>query len=194
MTHLAGCRLQPAVEALSAGSEIDLDDLVHDVRKRCKRVRALLRMVRLGLDAEVYARENRTLRDAARALSEVRDAKVRVDTYDRLVAAGAVPVDGLRASLVDDHDRLRRRLIESDDVLPRLRERLAAVVSRIDTWPIAEIDWAVLGAGLQRAYGRGRKAMTAAYDEPTTERFHEWRNRVKYLRLQLGFCARSGPR
>ena len=48
---------------------------VHDVRKRCKKVRGLLRLVRPGLGPD-YRRANADVRDAARELSSLRDAHV----------------------------------------------------------------------------------------------------------------------
>jgi CHAD domain-containing protein len=33
---------------------------------------------------------------------------------------------------------------------------------------------------LKKIFSRGRKALAAAYAEPTAENFHEWRKRVKY--------------
>ena len=60
------------------------DDAVHQVRKHFKQVRGALRMVRKELGGKQFNRENRTFRDAGRPLSEVRDAKVMVDTIDEL--------------------------------------------------------------------------------------------------------------
>lgn len=189
---MAKQRLQPAVESLGCASGADLDDVVYDVRKRCKRVRALLRLVRESLGDDVYQQENRALRDAARELSPVRDAAVLIEVHDEVVGAGAVPIAGFRADLVEHHQELRDELL-AGDTLPRLGERVAAVLTRIDTWPLETLEWDSLGAGVERVYRRGRKAMAAAYDDPSTERFHEWRKRTKYLRHQLGFLEELWP-
>jgi CHAD domain-containing protein len=182
--RLAHDRLQPAVEALRLSPGDDLDGVVYDVRKRCKRVRALLRLVHADIGEETYRRENRALRDAARALSAVRDARVLIELHDELVEAGGISPTGFKATLVEHHDHLRSEVL-AGDVLPEVRASLAAVLARIETWPIRTVEWATLGAGVERVYRRGRKAMAAAYDDPTIERFHEWRKRAKYLRHQL---------
>ena len=44
------------------------DEAIHNVRKRFKRVRAVLRLVRGELGARTYKQENEALRDAAAAL------------------------------------------------------------------------------------------------------------------------------
>lgn len=190
--RLAFRRLEPAVEALRSTAEADRDDVVYDVRKRCKRARALLRLVRYDLGPEVYRRENRALRDAARALSPVRDAKVLIGVHDEVAEAVGTTPPGLRESLVARHEELRREIFEGGTA-ERVGDALAELLARIDTWPLGDGSWDVLGAGVKRVYGRGRKAMTAAADEPTTERFHEWRRRAKYHRHQLDFLGELWP-
>lgn len=37
-----------------------------------------------------------------------------------------------------------------------------------------------VSGGLRKTYARARKAMESVQDDPTPERFHEWRKRVKY--------------
>ncbi|MDQ4098347.1 MAG: CHAD domain-containing protein [Actinomycetota bacterium] len=190
--RLAHHRLHPALEALDSASEADVDEVVHDVRKRCKRARGLLRLVRPDMGDEVYHRENRVLRDAARAVSDLRDAAVQVSVYDAVVRDCGVPLPGLRATLVKRHEDLRREVLEGDTLL-NLRASLAAAVARTETWPVEGVDWDVLGAGLKRIYRRGRTAMAAAYDDPSTERFHSWRKRTKYLHRQLELLEELWP-
>ena len=51
------------------------DQAIHDARKRIKKARAGLRLLRAGMSAREYRRENESLRDAGRLLSPVRDSK-----------------------------------------------------------------------------------------------------------------------
>src|SRR5947208_439602 len=60
------------------------DAIVHDARKRFKKVRAVLRLVRAELGERAYQRENKCFRDAGRPLTEVRDAKILIETLDKL--------------------------------------------------------------------------------------------------------------
>jgi len=190
--RLAQCQLRPAVEALQLASEPDVDEVVHDVRKRCKRVRALLRLIRDAVGKQEYRRENRVLRDAARALSPVRDAAVLVQVHEDVVRAGAMPPAGFRLDLVERHHDLRHQVMEGD-TLPEVRETIAGVLARIETWPMTTVKWDVLAAGLERVYRKGRKAMAAAYDDPGAEAFHQWRSPVRYLRLQLQLLEELWP-
>src|SRR5687768_5896640 len=63
------------------------DEQVHTARKQLKRARANLRLLRGAVGGAVYTRENAALRDAARPLSGVRDAKVLIETADALIDA-----------------------------------------------------------------------------------------------------------
>src|SRR5205085_6461592 len=62
------------------------DEAVHAARRRGKKARALLRLARAAMGERTYRRANGTLRDAARPLSELRDAVVLVHALDALLA------------------------------------------------------------------------------------------------------------
>ena len=88
----AGVRRIATEEIDGAIDEIDdngleLHETVHQVRKRCKKLRGLIRVVRPAFDD--YQDENAAFREAARALSYVRDTEALIETYDDLV--GDVP-------------------------------------------------------------------------------------------------------
>src|ERR1700683_1806158 len=60
------------------------DEAVHEVRKHFKRIRAVLRLVRGELGEQIYHRENICFRDAGRPLTEIRDARVLLETLEQL--------------------------------------------------------------------------------------------------------------
>lgn len=83
--------------------------VVHDIRKRVKKLRALLRLVRPGM-RDVQAAENVILRDAGQALSGSRDAAVRLATFDRLISGNSdSAILALRAHLVAEAAMPARR-------------------------------------------------------------------------------------
>src|SRR3981081_2944434 len=77
-------QLGRTARALRSGSRSD--SRVHDIRKRLKHCRAILRLLRKSLGKEAYRRENAQLRDAARPLVAVRDAAVLVHAFEDLCA------------------------------------------------------------------------------------------------------------
>ena len=88
-----------ALEQVSGtGRGPDLDEAVHDCRKRTKKLRGLIRLVRPALGA-AFGPANESFRDAARELSGLRDAGAALVTFDALVAASPdlLPEGGLGA-------------------------------------------------------------------------------------------------
>jgi CHAD domain-containing protein len=158
--------------------ELPRDEVVHRLRRRTKKLRALLRLVRPHFDR--YAEENAAFRDMARLLSSSRDATVMWHTLDRLLRAwesGALPGDAvrLRPLLGDD----AQEGTEAEAGLSIVRARLAAARGRVGGWTLDVEGLDALADGLERSYRRARKAMAAARAEPVADRLHEWRKRVK---------------
>lgn len=169
-----------------ADTGLDNDKTVHQLRKRCKKIRALLRLSRGNLDGKgkTYRHENACFRHAARSLSLARDAEALLETCDKLVdplsAQDAVgSLNKVRAALE------QRRQAVADDKLV-LDEKIAAFAltlrearERVDNWPISDGFDALL-PGLKKNYRQGRKALKKAAKKPNSENLHEWRKRVKY--------------
>jgi hypothetical protein len=63
-----------------------------------------------------------------------------------------------------------------DEFLAKMREAR----QRVGSWKVQDDGFSAVERGLLKTYRRGRKALRKAYDDPSTENFHEWRKRVKY--------------
>jgi CHAD domain-containing protein len=170
-------------------AELDGDDPdhgIHQVRKRCKKLRALVRLVR-DTDEELYQRENAAFRDTARRASHLRDDAAMLESFDALCAAyeGHVELDSfqpVRAGLEAGRDAASP---DVDAAIDAMRDELDASKARIATWQFPETGFEVIADGLARTYRRSRKRRVDAYAAGTTEAFHEWRKRVKYHRYQV---------
>src|SRR5262245_66607425 len=77
-------QLDNAADELNGSDRESVDERIHAVRKHFKRVRAVVRLVRFSIGDAAYRHENEAFRDAARPFSEVRDAKVLIETLDKL--------------------------------------------------------------------------------------------------------------
>jgi CHAD domain-containing protein len=174
--------LDRALAALDDPGALGLQETVHDVRKRCKKVRGVLRLARPGLGAE-YGRANAEVRDAARELSPLRDAHATLATFDELIAstqgerAAGGALDDVREALVRRADEAERA--DASRALALAAEGLARVRDRVGRWS-PDDDLAILLSGLSRNYGQGRRAYRASLADPSGEAFHEWRKRAKY--------------
>ena len=162
----------------NVADDLDVSDeqAVHDARKSFKRLRAVVRLTRDQLGDETRRRENATFRDAGRELSGARDARVLVDTLDKLDPEA---FGGLRAALVADYEQATKAGDRPDEEAVRSAVDEARV--RVQTWPLNGEGPAALASGLERIQKRGRRAYKAAAKDPSTEHMHDLRKRTKDL-------------
>jgi CHAD domain-containing protein len=194
---------EQAERALAAldWSDADSDEIiegVHDCRKRCKKLRGLVRLVRPALGDDRYRAANVAYRDAARALSPHRDAHALLSTFDDLVAANVHQFSGVnaqpvRAELARRADASTSSLDADSDSVVRARELLGIGRAAIDRWTLSEDEWDAIGPGVAKTYGRGRSALSRVGEAPTTEQFHEWRKRVKYTWYHVRLLRPCAP-
>ena len=173
-------------------AELSNDDLgPHEkalaVRKRCKKVRGLIRLVRPVFDG--YADENNAMRDAARSLAGLRDAAAMLNTFDDLIAGDINPnrFAPVRERLVARRDQAASANV--DDALDRFRQAMEKALERSGEWVIEGEGFEALRDGITRTYGLTQLEMAQAYDIRTPEAFHEWRKRIKYDRYHTRLLA-----
>jgi CHAD domain-containing protein len=186
-------KIQRAIDHIDEGD--DVHETVHEVRKRCKEIRAAVRLVRPVLPT--YKRENIHYRDAARRISDIRDAHAAVETFDdhlrpAIEARGVLDdstLAGVRATLTDRRETLAAEQ-DLDRRLDRVRADLVEGRDRVPDLPIATEGYDAVAGGLRKSYKRAQNRMTEAYDDPGFERFHEWRKRIKYHRYHTRLLRR----
>jgi CHAD domain-containing protein len=189
--RIAGEQVRKAVDDLG---EEDPHEAVHEFRKRCKKVRALLRLVRPAL-GETYSAENRRFRDTARTFSDLRDATSVIESAEALGDryGDDLPVGSLER-LRQDLGSRRDRVAERRALRKRMavaREAMEAAGDRIPSWELDADRFDAVAGGIARTYRRARAAMAAARERPSTPTFHEWRKRVKYHRYHLRLLRAS---
>jgi CHAD domain len=179
-----------ALELLGSGRQ-PRDVAVHDARKQIKKARAALRLIREPLGERRYRRENEELRDAARPLSTIRDAKILVDAFDQLVGNGkgegdlSPALQRVREALVSHQLRVRSRLFRGKRPLEPSRKALRSVRRRARKWAAGDDGWSALGPGVRRVYRAGRKQLATLRRRASDQALHEWRKQTKYLWQQL---------
>lgn len=162
----------------------DTHEAVHDFRKRCKKLRGLLRLVRPELGT-LFREENAVFRNLSRELSFERDAQALIEAFDRLTTRYQHELNSRDLEPVRQHLILQREsLAGGEDLLiaklEQMVPRLEAARDRVRSWPRPEDSFTSVAGGLAKTYRRARRAMAAAYQNPSLHNFHEWRKRVKY--------------
>lgn len=162
--------------------EDGVHEAVHDARKRVKKVRGLIRLVRPALP--VCSSENAYLRDAARLVSDFRDATAMIECYDRLMEAQPDGFDRSAAAPLRRQFTLERQAQadrpDVQDRLSGLRDALKATRDGLERWTLEAKGWDAIEDGLKRTYKRARDAMEVAEKSRTPVDMHDWRKRVKY--------------
>jgi CHAD domain-containing protein len=176
-------------------SALDTAEKIHRLRKRCKKLRGLVRLVRPAFNG--YARENAWFRDAAAGLSGQRDLDVQIATYDALLDGYRDEVD--RRAFSPVRRRLTRRrnemagALDLESQIEAFRGRMIDARDRAGQWTLEEDGFAAIGGGLGKTFGRAGKAMAKAARKPTTENVHDWRKRVKYHRYHARLLGPVWP-
>ena len=159
----------------------DVHETVHSLRKSCKKLRGLIRLVRPVFDD--YQAENAAFRDAARDFSYSRDCGVLIETYDGLLESYQEQVDRTKFAPIRRHlTVLQKQLAQGNDISERLgefRKAMAKARNRARGWRIAEDGIEALERGIRKSYKGAQRAMDEAAQEPTADVVHEWRKRVK---------------
>jgi CHAD domain-containing protein len=169
-------------------------EAVHEARKRCKRLRALIRLLR-SPSPKFSRRENRAFRDFARSLSFMRDVDATAEAFLDLVKTekgGVRNFSSLRAIL--NARGKRTNATEQRAILAVMAKSVRAAHHRFTSLKLPEDKgFKLIETGLEHSYGRGREAMTDAYERQEEVAFHEWRKRVKDLYYQMQIFRQSWP-
>lgn len=192
--RIAVDQIRTAIAEIDDAS-LDRDATIHQVRKRCKKLRGLVRLVRPGFKA--YAAENARYRDAARRLSGLRDADVLIETHDRLVDHFEAEIDRRAFGQIRRRLTLRRKdLLEKDrteEELEAFRAEMERARADASKWSIGAGGFGTAIDGMEKTYKRARKAMQEAGKRRSDEAMHDWRKRVKYHRFHAQLLRNIWP-
>ena len=176
-----------ALEECREPPDVDFGKLVHGLRRRCKKLRGLLRLVEPRFKRAKL--ENRAFRDAAAGLSGSRDAAVMIETFEALLDfdrqrdAGARIDHARAATLAADLKAGASGSPEQADAEGLIEDFVAvfeAARARADKWELSGRGFDQIGDGLEDTYRSMRNGLEAARAENTAEALHEWRKDTKY--------------
>jgi CHAD domain-containing protein len=181
------CREQicKAIEVASGTRHSD-DTPVHQTRKYLKKARAALRLVRKEIGRSAFRHQDHLLRDAARLISELRDAEVRLETVRQL--------QSIRTGRGHNHYRRLEQMLtlELENFLAAFAEWQTQAIPilkqaqlAIGSWTVHQFDSRQLSKAVQATYKRARRRLNEARKNASADIFHKFRTEAKVLNYQL---------
>lgn len=157
------------------------DEIIHDLRKRFKKLRGLLRLVRGSIDT--YKEHNVLFRDAGRKLSRFRDAHVMLETLDALDESSDLQrsrVQTARRQIKAWQKKQETTEKEKLDCLETFHGFLRDALEQVRRWDLTRSGFGAIRGGLAKTYKRARDALKKACADGSRENIHEFRKRAKY--------------
>ena len=160
---------------------------VHETRKHLKKLRAALRLAAAEAGKDRHAREDRSLSQIAKLVSDLRDAHVRWQTFTRIREdmrghSAAHPFPKIEELLSMERESFSAAFAGwQKQAIPELE----AAKKRLSGWPLDDTTWKEVCGAVAKSYRRGRNTLGDVVKKPSPETFHEWRKEVKRLWYQL---------
>ena len=191
---IAAEQVEKALAAAETGNA-DFDGTVHALRRRCKKLRGLLRLIQPRFEA--FSNENAALRDAADLLGGARDARVMVQTLDGLIGEETGQVVAARASAARQYivDRVEQMGggDERNATLDQFASIFGELAGRIKRWRLEGGGFALVGDGLQGIYRQFCKDAAKAEKQDSAEVMHDWRKQAKYHLYHVNLLIEAAP-
>jgi hypothetical protein len=170
--RLVSEEIKQAIEEIDS-SRLKRTEAIHEVRKHCKKIRGVLRLVRPQCE-ETYQIENAWFRDTAKGLAELRDGEAIIETYDDLLDKFSEQIDRRAFAPIRRALTLRRKKMfeESGDLnqkLKRIRARLNKTAGRVADWRLNSVDFGGVEGGSSGHIGGRAKQ----WPQPTTIRLRK---------------------
>ncbi|MBB4003469.1 MAG: CHAD domain-containing protein [Aurantimonas endophytica] len=197
--RIAGEQMRKAEREL-ADEKGDRHEAVHDVRKRLKKLRGLIRLVR-DARPKFYAEENARFRDMARALSGVRDRAALVESLDALQAHYQDEMAIEAFEPIRQHLIAQRDAAAGADLAPAIEATLRSLAearSRLDAFAVGKKNKAgnaaaIVASGFARIAGQARDEIRQARKTGDAAVFHDLRKRAKYHSMHLRLLGPLWP-
>ncbi len=183
---------------LLAGWRDDPAGRIHETRQTCKKLRAVLRLVRPSA-RYVFEVENRLYRNIQGKIACARDATAMVEALHLLEArpADAPQRESLRMLRLALEARAAALAQEPRDALAGNIEaalaELRAADRRLQRLPLEGLRRRDLRDGAGRTYARCARRYLAAREQPAPAAFHGWRKAVKYSYYQTRLLRELAP-
>lgn len=185
-------------KCIASLQKLEINEAVHDIRKRLKKIRAVARLVRKDLGEKKYKSINIYFRDLGRELSRLRDLASHMETIQMLEERYGNHIytnffKSINSELQSERDALEEKLRENQFFKGYLLDKLEKAKTDLVEWPLSSSEMSIVVPGIQKVYKRGSKALKESYKSADAAVFHEWRKRAKYLWYHLRLLRELWP-
>jgi CHAD domain-containing protein len=176
--------VQRVVVSQTPSLDVEIE-AIHEARKACKRARTVVRLLHDALGAGQARGICEQVAQVARRLSMVRDEQMLAEIVAKLHAEVTARAGVKAERLVHAIEYVQRSQPPSTEtsveleLRQQLHDELADLLLRFEGLGLAVPLARSLERGFARLWRRLRRAYHNAYAEPSTERFHSLRKRVK---------------
>jgi len=164
----------------------------HKARVRVKKIRAALRLAEPMLGRKAYRKQNRWWRNAARKLSDLRDAGARLEALDSLRPFLIARIGSAMTRKLTERFEKEQRAAEANAPIKAFRKRLKKrddrLIPRLPAGKRSDI-----AEKLAESYRASRRAMKAALETGEPALVHEWRKEAKSHALQARLVRQMFP-
>jgi|GEM_PF-3423561 CHAD domain-containing protein len=185
-------QMQKAIDE-SKLKDIGADKAVHQIRKRCKKQRALLRLVHYGLqDKALYKQKDSHYKSIANLLAGARDKKVLGDTFSNIVKKYSLDANiyaSLAQSIEDIQSQQDAASITNN--LEQARTMLRQNADDVKKFTLQTNSFKDLEKGFKKTYAKTKKLFIQAQEDTSVEALHEWRKWCKYHWYQMQILSKN---
>ncbi len=195
--RIIGKQIDTALQLL--GNEaLDRKEVVHETRKVLKRIRATLHLVDFDRP-ETFEKENRRYRNIGRLLTRQRDADILPDTFDKLIRDYTKHLEGLTLNNERAFTATHARDLLARDDFSRLKSRIVRELEdareAVPHWGFKKADLAavttIVPSLVETSYSRAKDNFLTVCQNPTQDKMHNWRKRVKDLLYQSELLSKT---
>lgn len=177
--------------------EIKTNILIHDLRKRVKYSRAILRLVRFEFGEKDFKSLNILLRNLNRKSANIRKAYVLIDIIEKELEDSVN--NGERTILRDLKSKIENELVSSqpkintNQILRAYHDSFIDFEKIIDTWNFKKNNFSLISSGLSEIYDKGQIFYKMALKKQEVPIFHEMRKNAKDLMYVLEIIRKGWP-
>lgn len=176
--------LEQLERALLESADPEGPKAAHAVRKRIKKIRAVLRLVKREIGSEVYGEENQRLRKVAHAFAGLRDAVVQREVLEKLRESAGLEAGAFAVTSNLFRTHLHNAAASGHDQRAAAIGALVSLGDRLEGWPLDHLTVKDLCCAFGKTYRKARKCFHYVLGHRSAETLHSWRKRTKRVWYQ----------